>query len=459
MLCGAFLAALLALLVYGVVQARQRHLDQAMADLEGLAGTYKLYTEKTINEIDFSLQLVQGYALQLGAVGPRLMESVAPALELRRRHTPYVTNVVIIDAQGMVVSATHAATVTVGRSVKDRDFYTAHRGSTDVGINISALFKSRWVDPGELRFSISRKLVGPKGEFLGVVTALVDARLLAQDYARQLDNPSVSVTLLRLDGMVLTRAPFDREQVGMVLPSFARYQGNPPYRSGFTIQSQIDQVTRLIAQRRFEGLPLLIAVTRPQDAVLQRWMATPPLALGIWLLAAVVTLGLGALVLHQQGQREQAQVRLSASLEVFNEAQRMAKVGSVDHDLVSGEQRWSDEMFRLLEVDKDRADLSVDMRHECVHPDDRELLDHALGQSRALNLPYQATYRLQMPDGRIKWISESCAFRYDGASHPVRQIIVLQDVTIARQTEEMLVRLRAELDARDGRGGRDPFST
>lgn len=458
LLCGLFLVTFTALLGYGLLQARQRYLDQAMASAEGLASTYKAYTEKAVNEIDFSLLLVQGYARQLGVVGPRLMQSVAPALELRRLHTPYVSNLMIADGHGVILSATSDAAAMVGtRAAAEREFLKAHRDGRDAGFFVGPVITSK-LHPGQLRFTLSRRLEGPRGEFLGVVVAFVDAGRLAQDYARQMDAQAISVTLMRIDGMVLSRTPFVQDQVGMVLPSFARYNGDPPSRSSFVLKSQIDQVTRLIAQRRFDGMPLLIAVTELQDVALKRWIAALPLALGIWALVAFTTLALGALVVYQQGRREQAQRQLSESLEAFNEAQRMARVGSVDHDLVTGEQRWSDEMFRLLEIDRNRADLSVDMRHDRVHPEDRELVGHAIGQSRALKLPYQVTYRLQMPGGRIKWISESCAIRYDGASNPVREVIMLQDVTVSRQAEETLVRLRAELDARDGRGQRDPFS-
>lgn len=459
LLCGLFLTLFTAMLVYWGWQTRQLYLQQAMGSADSLAGAYTAYTEKAIHEIDFSLLMAQDHVRQRGGLGPGLVQALTPALELRRRHTPYVANLLIVDARGVVVGATSAAAATIGKNVADRDLFAVHRAGGDVGLHIGAVFAPRWVDQEERRFPLSRRLSGPQGEFLGVAMAAVDTRALAQDFARQLDDPSLSVTLLRTDGMVLTRTPYLSEQLGKVLPSLGRYQGDPPWRSTFVIESEIDQVTRLIGQRRFTGLPLLIAVTQLQEAALQRWLATLPLALGLWALAALSTLGLAALVLRQQRWRERAQVELRRSLEVFNEVQRSAQVGSIDHDLVSGEQRWSDEMFRLLEIDRDRPDLSAHLRHERLHPDDRERVAHARDQSQALSLPYQMSYRLQMPDGRIKWISEGCALHYDSGQRPVREVITLQDVTVARQAAQALAALRAELDARAGRGGRDPFST
>ena len=459
LLCGLFIVLLTAMLVYWALRTRQFYVGHAMGGVEGLAGAYTAYTERAVHEVDFSLLLVQEGAQRLGRLGAPLMQSVGPALELQRQHTPYVSNLVIIDAAGLVVSATHAASASIGRSVADREYFTVHRSGPDAGLFIGPVFSPRYVDPGEMRFSLSRRLNGPHGEFLGVVSAMVDAKRLSQDHARQISDPSVSVTLMRIDGMVLARTPYLVGQIGTVLPSFARYHGDPPRRSSFVIESQVDHVHRLIAQRRFGDLPMLIAVTQREDVALAQWIASLPFALGVWVLAVLSTAGLGALVLHQQRGREHAQQELRRGLEVFNAAQRMAQVGTIDRDLASGEQHWSDEVFRLLEIDPARADPTLELRHERVHAEDRERVAHTCGQSKALGLPYQVAYRLQMPDGRVKWISESCSYiRGDGAARPLREVIALQDVTNARQAEEELVNLRAALDTRTGPDGRDPFA-
>jgi len=447
LVCCLFFAIFTSLVGYWLVQTRQFYLDQAMGTMEGLTSTYKAYTEKAVNEIDFSLQLVQGYARQQGALGPRLMQAVAPVLELRRKHTPYVSNLIIVDARGVVVSATAAATTTIGTDVTDREFFAAHRARPDAGYHVGPVISSR-LNPDELRFTISRRLGGARGEFLGAVVALVNAQLLGQDYALHLDDSSVSVTLMRLDGMVLSRTPYLKEQIGQILPSFARYKGDPPQRSSFVIKSQIDQVTRLIAQRRFDGMPMLIAVTQLQEAALTRWSASVPVAVGIWGLVLLTTVAAGALVLHQGRRREEVQLELRHSVEALNEAQRIAKVGHMDHDLGSGQVRWSDQIYQLLEVDRKRVIPSVEACHEQVHPQDRQMLAHACGQSSALQQPYEVTYRLCMPDGRIKWVNESCTFEYDRASRPVRAVITLQDISVRKQAEEALVRLNSELEER-----------
>lgn len=447
LVCCLFFAIFTAMLGYWLVQTRQLYLEQAMGATQALANTYKAYTEKAVNEIDFSLRVVQAYAGQQGAVGPRLMQSVAPLLELRRSHTPYVSNLLIVDFRGLIVSATSSAVSRIGQNVSDRAFFKTHRASPNQGFHVGPAILSRLND-GQWRFTLSRRLEGARGEFLGVVVAFVDSQTLAQDFARQLSDPSVSVTLMHLDGMVLSRSPYSPDQIGQVLPSFARYKGDPPERSRFIIKSQIDQVTRLIAQRRFDGMPMLIAVTQLEEVALARWRAGLPVAMGLWGLVLLSTVAVGLLVLRQGRRNKQAQIELHHSMEALNEAQRIAQVGHVDHDLVSGKLHWSDQIYQLLEVGRQRVKPSLEACHERVHPEDRNLVAHACGQSVALQQPYEVTYRLCMPDGRIKWVNESCTFEYDRASRPVRSLITLQDITVRKQAEDALVRLNSELEQR-----------
>lgn len=458
LLCGLFIAIFTAMVAYWLVQTRQLYLDQSTAALDGLSGSYKSYSEKAFNEIDFSLRLVQGYARQLGTVGPRLRQIVAPTLELRRKHAPYVSNLIIVNARGVIVSATHEAAAFVGRDVAaHREFFVDHRAGPDMGFHVGPVIRSM-LRPDEWRFTLSRRLEGQKGEFLGAVVAFVDAKALAQEFGRQIEDPMVSATLIRVDGMVLSRTPYFPDQIGKILPLFLSYKGDPPSRSNFVLKTSIDQTIRLISQRRFDGMPLLIAVTQLEDAALARWRASVPVALGVWALALLITLALGGLVLYQQRWRERAQVELRHSLEAFDDALRMAQVGSIDHDLVSGAQRWSDEMYRLLEIDRHPVEHSVERRHERVHPEDRASVAHACGQSRALQLGYQVTYRLRMPDGRIKWVKESCTYKFGGTPRPIREVIMLQDITVSKHAEEALIRLHAEVDARAGRIGRSSTS-
>ncbi|MFM2080744.1 MAG: hypothetical protein RLZZ219_1426 [Cyanobacteriota bacterium] len=131
---------------------------------------------------------------------------------------------------------------------------------------------------------------------------------------------------------------------------------------------------------------------------------------------------------------------LSRSRQLLQEAQRIAQVGSWSLDLRRGELLWSDEIYRIFELDPARFEPSYEMFLQCVHPDDRSLVDQAYSRSLIDRQPYAVNHRLLMPDGRIKIIAERCETSFSDDGEPLISIGTALDITeptLARERLEM----------------------
>ncbi len=132
-------------------------------------------------------------------------------------------------------------------------------------------------------------------------------------------------------------------------------------------------------------------------------------------------------------------------------AQSVAKVGSWELDLRTNVLSWSDENYRIFEVDKREFGASYESFLERVHPDDRVLVNRAYIDSLANRVPYALDHRTQMSNGRVKIVHERCETFYDDTGTPLRSIGTSQDVTESRLAEVALhdsrQALRAVLDS------------
>jgi diguanylate cyclase (GGDEF)-like protein/PAS domain S-box-containing protein len=140
-------------------------------------------------------------------------------------------------------------------------------------------------------------------------------------------------------------------------------------------------------------------------------------------------------------ERKQARDQLRASELRLNEAQRIAKVGNWEHDLVSGKLHVSDEVFRIFEIDSHLFGVRYEDFLKVVHPDDRKAAARAHDDSLTAHSPCEITYRLRMPDGRIKWISEHCETFYDNQGKALRSSCTVQDVTEHKLAEQRIVEM------------------
>lgn len=140
--------------------------------------------------------------------------------------------------------------------------------------------------------------------------------------------------------------------------------------------------------------------------------------------------------------RERAMLHLQLNEERLAEAQRIAHIGSWTLDLVTNDLIWSDEIFRIFELDQEQFGASYEAFLAAIHPDDVGRVDAAYTQSLVDRQPYLITHRLLMPDGRIKWVEERAesAFAPDGT--PLISRGTVQDVT-----EQVSLREAAERSA------------
>ncbi len=142
--------------------------------------------------------------------------------------------------------------------------------------------------------------------------------------------------------------------------------------------------------------------------------------------------------------RNRALARAQASEARLIEAQRIARVGSWELDLSTNVLRWSDEVFRIFEIDPRSFAASYEAFLATIHPEDRPRVDDAYQRSLRERRPYEVGHRLLMPDGRVKHVHERGEHAFDAAGTPVRSVGTVHDVTLLVDAEE---RLRRVLDA------------
>ncbi len=133
--------------------------------------------------------------------------------------------------------------------------------------------------------------------------------------------------------------------------------------------------------------------------------------------------------LHDITERKLAQTELQYKQGLLNEAQQLGQLGSWEMNLARGELRWSDETYRIFELDPVQFSPSYENFLNVIHPDDRDRVNQAYTRSLTDRQPYDIQHRLLFADGRIKWVREHCSSEFDASGQPLRSVGAVQDIT------------------------------
>ena len=112
-------------------------------------------------------------------------------------------------------------------------------------------------------------------------------------------------------------------------------------------------------------------------------------------------------------ERRRTEAALIESAERLKEAQKIARIGQWELDLITNKLDWSDSIYELFEIAPNEFGASYEAFLNFVHPADRDRVGHAYTRSLADRTPYEIEHRLLMPDGRVKWVAEACRTDYD----------------------------------------------
>ncbi len=103
-------------------------------------------------------------------------------------------------------------------------------------------------------------------------------------------------------------------------------------------------------------------------------------------------------------ERQQAQETLQASKTLLAKAEKIAKIGSWEDNLVTQQLTWSEELFEILGFNKDRGIPSCEEIIDRIHPEDLSLVKNTLGQGHREGKPWHFNYRWVLPDGKLKYL-------------------------------------------------------
>lgn len=148
-------------------------------------------------------------------------------------------------------------------------------------------------------------------------------------------------------------------------------------------------------------------------------------------------------------KKNQALIKLNSNR--LKKAQKIAKIGNWELDLLTDELHWSDEMYSIWEVKKSEFNATYQGFLDSIHPDDVEKVNEAYTNHIKDNLPYRIIHRLLLPNGSVKYVEEQCESDFDEKGNALISRGTTQDIS-ERIKIEQKERKRISQELHDGIG-------
>src|ERR1700722_7326545 len=251
---------------------------------------------------------------------------------LRARVGAYsdVAGVNVFDSDGVLINSAEAWPVR-HLSVADRDYFKAFKSGTAATPIMVELVQSRFSHSWATVFS--HQVIGPNGEFLGVVTRAITPAHFEKFFASVALGENSTISMYQEDGTLLARYPHVEEMIGRSFaPGPKRLQVLFGSDHGtWRLTSPIDGLDRLASARALTHFPISIVATTTVASALADWQQQTRFLIGVAGLSVLVIVAMLFLIVrkllrqhHLENQRLDTAINnMTQGLLMFDSSQRL----------------------------------------------------------------------------------------------------------------------------------------
>jgi PAS domain S-box-containing protein len=133
------------------------------------------------------------------------------------------------------------------------------------------------------------------------------------------------------------------------------------------------------------------------------------------------------------------QEKLLSSEKSLNEAQKIAKIGSWDFNLITQELNWSNELYEIFEIENIPNDSELYSKYlSCFLTEDVEALNKNVYNTISNKIPYEMEHRIVLANQKTKWVFCTGVPIMDKNNNVVALKGVVQDITQKKQIDDTI---------------------
>ena len=145
-------------------------------------------------------------------------------------------------------------------------------------------------------------------------------------------------------------------------------------------------------------------------------------------------------------ERKRIEEEKNKATERLGFAQRSARVGVWDWDMISGKLNWTPELYYIFGLDPNTATADFETWRNIVHPLDREIAESGILNAVRDHIRLENEYRIILSSGDVRWIGVFGDTTYDVDNKPLRMAGICLDITEQKRNAEIMTENRQRIN-------------
>jgi diguanylate cyclase (GGDEF)-like protein len=236
----------------------------------------------------------------------------------------------VFDTNGTLINSSDSWPVPdIG--IADRTFFKTFKSGTATTPILVELVRSRFA--GGWATVVAHHVIGPKGEFLGVVTRAISPATFEKYFASVALGEGAAISMYHSDGTLLARYPHVERMIGSHIRASTIYRKVLSQSSHGTISSTspIDGQERIASTHALKNFPIAIVASTTVAAALADWREQTRFlivasALSVLIIAAMLFLFVRKLLQQHQVEKQRLDTainNMTQGLLLFDSSQRL----------------------------------------------------------------------------------------------------------------------------------------
>jgi len=132
---------------------------------------------------------------------------------------------------------------------------------------------------------------------------------------------------------------------------------------------------------------------------------------------------------------------------ILNEVQKIGRLGYWELDLIKNELIWSDEVYNILNISKQKFENTYEGFLKYIHPEDIEKVNNEYKNSVKEKRNYYIEHRIITSSGEIKYVEEECHHSFDSEGNILQSLGTIRDISHIKLYQQEILKAKKQFES------------